>query len=113
MWTSVLSTNPVESDEAWEAYQRWVNSKSSKLKNFGHKVSERNFRSRFEPTTEALQLQRTSLCLPGPKIEEEAKETEEAFGNLQIVMQDVTAQLDKGKQVASKDQEKAQDSDQE
>ena len=72
MWTSVLSTNPTKSDAVWEAYRRWVNSKISKLKNFGYKVSERNFRSRFEPAMEALQLQRDPLCLPAPEIEEVA-----------------------------------------
>lgn len=78
MWASVLSTNPAESDATWEAYRRWVNSKISKLKNFGYKFSKRNFHSRFEPIMEALQLQHAQLCLPAPEIEEEAKVLEEA-----------------------------------
>lgn len=43
MRTSCLPSNPTESDAAWEAYRSWINSKISKLKNFGYKVSERNF----------------------------------------------------------------------
>ena len=63
-----------------------VNSKILKLKNFGYKVSERNFHSRFEPTMEALQIQCAPLCLPAPKIEEEAKETEEASRHLEVYL---------------------------
>lgn len=80
------------------------------MKNFGYKVFERNFRSRFEPTIKALQLQCSPLCLPAPEIGEEAKETEEASGHPEVVMKDVSAHLDKGKQVVSEDQQQAQDS---
>lgn len=60
---------------------------------------------------EALQLQRAPLCLSAPEIEEEAKETEEAFGHPKVVMEDVFDQFDRGKRVASEDQQQAQDSD--
>lgn len=53
----------------------------------------------------ALQLQCAPLCLPAPKIKEEAKEIEEAFGHPDVVMEDVFAQLDRGKQVASEDKQ--------
>lgn len=78
---------------------------------FGYKVFERNLCSRFETTTETLQLQHAPLCLPAPGIEEEAKETEEASGHPEVVMEDVSAHLDRGNQVASKDQQQAQDTE--
>lgn len=58
MWTSVVSINPVENDSTWEASRKLVNLEISKLKNFGYKVSKKNFRSRFLAVMEALQLQR-------------------------------------------------------
>lgn len=52
---------------------------------------------------EALQLQCHPLCLPAPKIKEESKETKEASRHPNDVMEDTSAQLDRGKQVASED----------
>lgn len=54
MWTSFLSPNPEETDTAWKVDRGWVNSKISKLENFGYKVSERSFISRFVPVMKAL-----------------------------------------------------------
>lgn len=53
---------------------------------------------------EFLQSQRAPLFLLAPESEEEAKETEEASGHPEVVIEDVSSQLDKGKQVASEDQ---------
>lgn len=95
MWTSVLSTNPTESDATWEAYGGRVNSKISKLKNFVYKVFERNFRSWFVPTMEAIRLRGAPLCLLALEIMEEAKETEEDYGHTDIVMEDTSNQMDR------------------
>lgn len=70
-----------------------------------------NFCSRFEPTMETLQLQCAPLCLPALEIEEVAKELKEASRPPEVVMEYVSAQLDKGKQVASEDQQQAQESE--
>lgn len=58
---------------------------------------------------EALQLQHAPLCLHDPEIEEVAKETNEASEHRDVVMEDTSAQLDKGKKIASEDQQKAQE----
>lgn len=94
LWTIVLSINPAENDATWEAYRRWVNSKILKLENFEYKFCERNFCSRFEPAMEVLQLQHAPLFLPAPEIEEEAKETKEASRHSDVLMEDISAQLD-------------------
>lgn len=70
MLTSFMSSNPTESDSSWEVHRGWVNSKISKMKNFGHKVSERNFHSWFVPVMEVIQLQHAPLCLPAPEVKE-------------------------------------------
>ena len=51
------------------------------------------------------------LCIPTHEIEEEAKESGEDSGHPELVMEYVSAQFDRGKLVASKDQQQAQDSE--
>ncbi|XP_050875573.1 uncharacterized protein LOC127079199 [Lathyrus oleraceus] len=58
---------------------------------------------------EVLQLWRAPLCPHAPEIKKEANETEEASRHADVVMKDTFAQLDRGKQVVSEEQQKAQD----
>lgn len=71
------SENPAESDSAWKAYRRWVNSKISRLKNYGYKVSEKNFCSGFIPLMEIWKLRNSQLCLPALEVKEVTQEVEE------------------------------------
>lgn len=69
-WTSCLLPNPAESDAAWEAYKSCINSKISKLKNFGYKVSERNLCYGFVTLMELWKLRHNPLCLLAPEVKE-------------------------------------------
>lgn len=102
MTTSRSSANPTRSDSAWEAYRRWVNSKISRLKNFGYKVSERNFRSGFIPLMKIWKLRNSQLCLPAPEVkkvtqemveEVVVQEDEVVSGHQDRVMEEVVAQI--------------------
>lgn len=81
MTISRSSGNPVESDSAWEAYRRWINSKISKLNNFGYKVSERNFCFGIITLIEIWNLRNTPLCLLAPKIKEVVQDAEADFAH--------------------------------
>lgn len=101
MTISHSSANPIESDSAWEAYRRWINSKIYKMKNFGYKVSERNFYFGFIPLMEIWKLRNSQLCLPAPEVKEVILEvTEEVFqeaevdsGHQECVMEEAVAQI--------------------
>lgn len=92
MTTSHSSANPAESDSAWKDYKRWIDSKISKLKNFGYKISERNFRFGFVPLMEISKLRNARLCLPTAAIKEVTPEAEVDFGHPECVMEEVVAQ---------------------
>ena len=78
------SANPTESDSAWEAYKRLMNSKISNLKNFMYKVFDRNFHYGFIPLMEIWKLRNSQLCLPAPEVKEAIQEVME-----DVVVQDV------------------------
>lgn len=96
MTTSRSSVNPAESDSAQEAYRRWINSKISKLKDFGYDLSERNFRYGFVPLTELWKLRNAPLCLPALRIkeviQEVVQEVEVDYGHPEFVMEEAAAQ---------------------
>lgn len=71
------SANSAASDSAWKAYRSWVDSKISKLKDFGYKHAERKFRYRFVHLTEIWKLRKSQLCLPAPKVKEATPEVVE------------------------------------
>lgn len=79
--TSCSSTNPAESDSAWEDYISWINFEIYKLKNFGYNVSERNFCYGFVPLMEIRKLRNSLLCLPASEIKKVIPEAEVAFGH--------------------------------
>lgn len=67
-----------------------MNSKISRLKNFGYKVSERNFLSGFIPLMEIWKLRNSHLCLPAPEVKEVTqKVVEEVVFQEEVVLQDV------------------------
>lgn len=77
MIISHSSANLYESDSSWVAYRRWVNSKISRLNNFGYKVSERNFRYGFITLMEIWKLRNSQLCLPSLEVKEATQEVVE------------------------------------
>lgn len=108
MTISHFSANPAESGSAWEAYRRRINSKISRLKNFGYKVSERNLLSGFIPLMEIWKLRNSQLCLPAPEVKELTPEVMEEVdvqevvfvqdrvvvsGHRDYVMEEATAQM--------------------
>lgn len=93
MTTSYLSANPTE------AYKSWINSKISKLKNFGYKVSEKN-RYGFVPLMKIWKLRNTLFCLPTPEVKEVVQEADIDSDHPECVMEDVVAQS-----VASEEQQ--------
>lgn len=66
----------------WEAYRSWINSKISKLKDFGYDLSERNFHFGFVPLMELRKLRNAQLGLPTPEIKEVFQEVEVESGHL-------------------------------
>lgn len=113
MMTNRSSANPVESDSAWEAYRWWINSKISKIKDFGYDLSERNFRYGFVSLMELWKLRTAPLCLPAPEIkeviqevvQEVVQEAEVDYGNPECVMEEAAAQLVASENQQSEDQE--------
>lgn len=67
-----------------------MNSKISRMKNFGCKVSERNFLYGFIPLIEIWKLRNSQLCLPAPEVKEVTQEVvEEVVIQEDIAVQDV------------------------
>lgn len=91
MRTNYLSVNPTENDVTWEAYRSWMNSKISKLKNFGYKASKRNSSFGFVPLMELWKLRHAPLCIPASEVKEVAKEDS---GYPEFFMEDVVAHPD-------------------
>lgn len=108
MAISRSSANSFESDSIWEAYIRWINSKISKLKDFGYDLSGKRIRSGFVPLMELWKLRNAPLYLPAPEIkeviqevvQEVVQEVEVDFGHPECVMEEAAAQ-----EVISKDQQ--------
>lgn len=84
-----------------EAYRRWSNSKISKIKIFGYKVSEINFCSGFVPLIEIWKLRNSRLCLPALEIkefiqevgEEVVQDAEVDYGHQYWVMEEAASQI--------------------